>query len=127
MAFILRPTVRKERPSTMRMLLAPQDVISSLPGKDTILSCKSLHTKHTNVLAFRHIPGGQGHCAEPVALLHPAMNQSKSFWERMGEFEGEGEDFLKKVFPFPLNTYLPQIVPSGGPCQRRHSWWDSAS
>lgn len=127
MSFILASHRAKGKTIHYADALAPQDVISSLPGKDTILSRMSFHTKHTNVLAFRHIPGGQGHCAEPVALLHPATDQSKSFWERMGEFEGEGEDFLKKVFPFPLNTYLPQIVPSGGPCQRRHSWWDSPS
>lgn len=45
----------------------------------------------------------------------------------MGEFEGEGEDFFQKVPPFPLITYLLQLLSSEGPCQRRHNWWDNPS
>ena len=73
------------------------------------------------------ISGGQGRRARSVALLHPAIDQGKSFGEGMGEFEGEGEGFFQKVLPFPLITYLLQLLSSEGPCQRRHNWWDSPS
>lgn len=46
MAFILASHGAKGKTTHYADALAPQDVISSLPGKDTILSRMSLHTKH---------------------------------------------------------------------------------
>ena len=46
MAFILASHGAKGKTTHYADALAPQDVISSLPGKDTILSRMSFHTKH---------------------------------------------------------------------------------
>lgn len=60
MAFILASHGAKGKTTHYADALAPQDVISSLPGKDTILSRMSFHTKHTNVLPFAIFPGDKG-------------------------------------------------------------------
>lgn len=126
MAFILlRSTVRKEKTSAMRMTLIPGASFSASPAE--VPSCSSCFSIGKMPEGRPHIPGEPERRARSAALLPPAIDQSKSFWERMGEFEGEGEDFFQKVLPFPLITYLLQLFPSEGPCQRRHNWWDSPS
>lgn len=126
MAFILwRSMVRKEKPSAMRMALIPGASFSESPAE--VPSCSPCFSIGKMPEGLPHIPGGPGRRARSVALLPPAIDQSKSFWERIGEFEGEGEGFFQKVLPFPLITYLLQQLLSEGPCQRRHSWWDSPS
>ena len=60
MAFILASHGAKGKTIHYADALAPQDVISSLPGKDTILSRMSLHTKHAGDLPFSIFPGDKG-------------------------------------------------------------------
>lgn len=60
MAFILRPTVRKERPSTMRMLLLPKT--SFLHSPEKIPSCL-VSPSIRNIpmyLPFAIFPGDKG-------------------------------------------------------------------